>query len=174
MFEEILGENARHQRHAKATRIAVEHWGLEVLCQVEEEHSPVLTGVLLPDEHDADHVRNVILDSVKPEKLRRREKADSDESWIARYGITKDDLEVLRDNVAEIEAVVPMRIMLEDVQANLETVLAAYPSRVDASFFGLLERGLSGVDALMRVLTHADEAGITALVEQVRLSVIFE
>lgn len=53
---------ARHQRHAKATRIAVEHWGLEVLCQVEEEHSPVLTGVLLPDEHDADHVRNVILD----------------------------------------------------------------------------------------------------------------
>ncbi len=53
---------ARHKRHAKATRIAVEHWGLEVLCQVEEEHSPVLTGVVVPDGHDADHVRAVILD----------------------------------------------------------------------------------------------------------------
>ena len=52
----------RHKRHAKATRIAVEHWGLEVLCQVEEEHSPVLTGVLLPDGHDADNVRAIILD----------------------------------------------------------------------------------------------------------------
>lgn len=52
----------RHKRHAKATRIAVEHWGMEVLCQVEEEHSPVLTGVLLPDGHDADRVRDIILD----------------------------------------------------------------------------------------------------------------
>jgi len=52
----------RHQRHAKACRIAVEAWGLETLCQVEEEHSPVLTGVLLPDGHDADAVRALILD----------------------------------------------------------------------------------------------------------------
>ena len=52
----------RHKRHAKATRIAVEHWGMEVLCQVEEEHSPVLTGVLLPEGHDADRVRDIILD----------------------------------------------------------------------------------------------------------------
>lgn len=50
----------RHQRHAKATRIAVEAWGLETLCQVEEEHSPVLTAVVVPDGHDADHVRKVI------------------------------------------------------------------------------------------------------------------
>ncbi len=53
---------ARHKRHAKATRIAVEHWGLEVLCQNEDEHSPVLTGVVVPEGHDADHVRAVILD----------------------------------------------------------------------------------------------------------------
>ncbi len=53
---------ARHKRHAKATRLAVEHWGLEVLCQNEDEHSPVLTAVLLPDGHDADKVRKVILD----------------------------------------------------------------------------------------------------------------
>jgi alanine-glyoxylate transaminase/serine-glyoxylate transaminase/serine-pyruvate transaminase len=52
----------RHHRHAKACRIAVEAWGLETLCQVEEEHSPVLTGVLLPDGHDADAVRALILD----------------------------------------------------------------------------------------------------------------
>ena len=50
----------RHQRHAKATRIAVAAWGLETLCQVEEEHSPVLTAVVVPDGHDADHVRNII------------------------------------------------------------------------------------------------------------------
>lgn len=53
---------ARHKRYSKATRIAVEHWGLEVLCQVEDEHSPILTAVVIPDGHDADHVRNVILD----------------------------------------------------------------------------------------------------------------
>lgn len=53
---------ARHQRHAKATRIAIEAWGLEPLCQNEDEHSPVLTAVVVPDGHDADHVRNVILD----------------------------------------------------------------------------------------------------------------
>ena len=50
----------RHQRHAKATRIAVAAWGLETLCQVEEEHSPVLTAVVVPDGHDADHVRKII------------------------------------------------------------------------------------------------------------------
>ena len=53
---------ARHQRHAEATREAVRAWGLEILCADEREHSPVLTAVLLPDGHDADEVRRVILD----------------------------------------------------------------------------------------------------------------
>jgi alanine-glyoxylate transaminase/serine-glyoxylate transaminase/serine-pyruvate transaminase len=53
---------ARHSRHGEATRRAVRHWGLEVLCQNEDEHSPVLTAVLMPDGHDADHLRAVILD----------------------------------------------------------------------------------------------------------------
>ncbi len=66
-------------------------------------------------------VRNVILDSVKPERVRRREKQDSDRSWIARYGLTREDLKMLAANVPEIEAIVPMRIMLEDVRAGLET-----------------------------------------------------
>ena len=66
-------------------------------------------------------LRNVILDSVKPERVRRKEEQDSHQSWVARYGLTREDLEVLEDNVPEIEAIVPMRIMLEDVQSSLET-----------------------------------------------------
>jgi alanine-glyoxylate transaminase/serine-glyoxylate transaminase/serine-pyruvate transaminase len=53
---------ARHQRHAAATRAAVRAWGLEVLCVDEREHSGSLTAVLLPDGHDADEVRRVILE----------------------------------------------------------------------------------------------------------------
>src|SRR5688500_9930579 len=53
---------ARHQRHAAATRAAVRAWGLEVLCVDEREHSSSLTAVLLPDGHDADEVRRVILE----------------------------------------------------------------------------------------------------------------
>ncbi len=54
---------ARHQRHAEATRAAVRGWGLEVLALDEREYSPVLTAVLLSDEHDADEVRRVILEN---------------------------------------------------------------------------------------------------------------
>jgi alanine-glyoxylate transaminase / serine-glyoxylate transaminase / serine-pyruvate transaminase len=53
---------ARHQRHAAATRAAVRAWGLEVLCADEREHSGSLTAVLLPDGHDADAVRRVVLE----------------------------------------------------------------------------------------------------------------
>jgi alanine-glyoxylate transaminase/serine-glyoxylate transaminase/serine-pyruvate transaminase len=53
---------ARHQRHAAATRAAVRAWGLEVLCLDEREYSGSLTAVLLPDGHDADTVRRVILE----------------------------------------------------------------------------------------------------------------
>jgi alanine-glyoxylate transaminase/serine-glyoxylate transaminase/serine-pyruvate transaminase len=53
---------ARHARHAAATRAAVRAWGLEVLCLDEREHSGTVTAVLLPDEHDADKVRDIILD----------------------------------------------------------------------------------------------------------------
>jgi alanine-glyoxylate transaminase/serine-glyoxylate transaminase/serine-pyruvate transaminase len=53
---------ARHLRHAEATRAAVRGWGLEVLCLDEREHSPVLTAVVVPSEHDADKIRGLILD----------------------------------------------------------------------------------------------------------------
>lgn len=53
---------ARHARHAAATRAAVHGWGLEVLCADEREYSASLTAVLLPDGHDADAVRKVVLE----------------------------------------------------------------------------------------------------------------
>jgi alanine-glyoxylate transaminase/serine-glyoxylate transaminase/serine-pyruvate transaminase len=53
---------ARHQRHAAATRAAVEAWGLEVLCRNPEEYSGALTAVMVPEGHDADKVRKVVLD----------------------------------------------------------------------------------------------------------------
>ncbi|QDY75287.1 pyridoxal-phosphate-dependent aminotransferase family protein [Streptomyces qinzhouensis] len=53
---------ARHARHAEATRAAVRGWGLEVLCADEREHSGSLTAVLLPDGHDADKVRKIVLE----------------------------------------------------------------------------------------------------------------
>lgn len=53
---------ARHERLAKATRAAVQGWGLEVLCQEPSEYSPVLTAVIMPDGHDADAFRQLALD----------------------------------------------------------------------------------------------------------------
>lgn len=53
---------ARHRRHAAATRVAVKAWGLEVLCRNPEEYSPVVTAVLMPEGHDADRFRQVVLD----------------------------------------------------------------------------------------------------------------
>jgi alanine-glyoxylate transaminase/serine-glyoxylate transaminase/serine-pyruvate transaminase len=52
----------RHARHAAATRAAVRSWGLEVLCRNENEHSGSLTAVLVPEGHDADRIRQIILD----------------------------------------------------------------------------------------------------------------
>jgi alanine-glyoxylate transaminase / serine-glyoxylate transaminase / serine-pyruvate transaminase len=53
---------ARHARHAEATRAAVRAWGLEVVCADEREHSGAVTAVLMPDGHDADKVRDIILE----------------------------------------------------------------------------------------------------------------
>jgi alanine-glyoxylate transaminase / serine-glyoxylate transaminase / serine-pyruvate transaminase len=54
---------ARHQRLAAATREAVNHWGLEVLCQEPKDFSPVLTAVLMPPGYDADLFRKIVLDN---------------------------------------------------------------------------------------------------------------
>ena len=53
----------RHDRHAKATRLAVQAWGLEVLCKEERDYSSVVTAVVLPETHNADNLRKIILEN---------------------------------------------------------------------------------------------------------------
>lgn len=55
---------ARHARHGEATRRAVRAWGLEILCVNPEEYSNALTAVLMPAGHDADKLRETILEAV--------------------------------------------------------------------------------------------------------------
>jgi len=52
---------ARHERLARACRAAVQGWGLAVQCIEPARHSPVLTGVVMPEGVDADAVRRLIL-----------------------------------------------------------------------------------------------------------------
>ncbi len=52
---------ARHMRHAHATRLAVQAWGLEVLCLNPAEYSPALTAILVPPSCSADELRAVAL-----------------------------------------------------------------------------------------------------------------
>ena len=51
---------ARHQRHAEATRRAVNAWGLEVFCREPRHYSGSLTAVLMPDGHSADGFRRIV------------------------------------------------------------------------------------------------------------------
>ena len=53
---------ARHKRHGEATRRAVCTWGLELLCRNPEEYSNSLTAIQLPDGHDADRFRRLVLE----------------------------------------------------------------------------------------------------------------
>jgi alanine-glyoxylate transaminase/serine-glyoxylate transaminase/serine-pyruvate transaminase len=53
---------ARHDRHAEATRRAVRGWGLEILATNPREYSSSLTAILMPEGHDADALRDVILE----------------------------------------------------------------------------------------------------------------
>jgi alanine-glyoxylate transaminase/serine-glyoxylate transaminase/serine-pyruvate transaminase len=60
--EGLPAVRARHARHAEATRRAVRGWGLDIVCQNPAAYSSTLTGLLVPDGHDADQVRALILD----------------------------------------------------------------------------------------------------------------
>ena len=53
---------ARHDRMAEATRRAVKHWGLEIICRDPKFYSPTLTAVILPEGHDADAFRALALE----------------------------------------------------------------------------------------------------------------
>jgi alanine-glyoxylate transaminase / serine-glyoxylate transaminase / serine-pyruvate transaminase len=54
---------ARHDRLAEATRRAARAWGLEIQCSNPAEYSSSLTALRIPDGHDADRLRQVILES---------------------------------------------------------------------------------------------------------------
>jgi alanine-glyoxylate transaminase/serine-glyoxylate transaminase/serine-pyruvate transaminase len=55
----------RHRRLAEAARAAVRGWNLEILCERDDEYSPVVTTVVMPGDpgdHDADRFRQIVLD----------------------------------------------------------------------------------------------------------------
>ena len=53
----------RHKRHADATRIAVETWGLEILAKNPIERSDSITAIMTPEGHDSDNLRKIIYDN---------------------------------------------------------------------------------------------------------------
>jgi alanine-glyoxylate transaminase/serine-glyoxylate transaminase/serine-pyruvate transaminase len=53
---------ARHRRLATAARAAVAAWQLDIACAREDEYSPVLTTVMMPESHDADRFRAAVLE----------------------------------------------------------------------------------------------------------------
>ena len=54
---------ARHKRHADATRLAVEAWGLEILAKNPIERSDSITAIMVPEGHDSDNLRKIIYDN---------------------------------------------------------------------------------------------------------------
>jgi len=54
----------RHEKHALATRAAVQAWGFENVCKEEKDFSNVLTAVMLPENHNADNLRKIILENL--------------------------------------------------------------------------------------------------------------
>jgi len=64
MIEEEGLDNilARHARHGSATRAAANAWGLDVVPEDPQEQSNTLTAVMMPEGHNADRLRQLILD----------------------------------------------------------------------------------------------------------------
>ena len=54
---------ARHERLAEATRAAVRAWGLDLNCRDAKYYSPAVTTVLMPEGHNADAFRTLVLDT---------------------------------------------------------------------------------------------------------------
>jgi alanine-glyoxylate transaminase / serine-glyoxylate transaminase / serine-pyruvate transaminase len=53
----------RHERLAEATRAAVRAWGLELNCRDSRYYSPAVTTVLMPEGHNADAFRKLVLET---------------------------------------------------------------------------------------------------------------
>jgi alanine-glyoxylate transaminase/serine-glyoxylate transaminase/serine-pyruvate transaminase len=61
--EGLVNVFRRHQRHGEATRAAVRAWGLEIVCEDPREYSNSLTAVFMPEGHNADRLRELILEN---------------------------------------------------------------------------------------------------------------
>ena len=53
----------RHERLAEATRRAVNGWGLDIQCRDPKYYSPAVTAVIMPEGHNADAFRKLVLDT---------------------------------------------------------------------------------------------------------------
>jgi len=64
MLQEEGLENVfrRHARHGEATRAAVRAWGLELVCEEPLEYSNSLTAIFTSEGHNADRLRDIILE----------------------------------------------------------------------------------------------------------------
>ncbi len=59
-FENVL---QRHTRHGAATRAAARAWGLDIVPEDPSEYSGSLTAVYTPEGHNADRLRQIILEN---------------------------------------------------------------------------------------------------------------
>ena len=59
-FDNVL---QRHARHGEATRAAVRAWGLDIVAEDPAEYSSSLTAVYTPEGHNADRLRQIILEN---------------------------------------------------------------------------------------------------------------
>ncbi len=62
MDETLPAVFAHHRRFGEATRCAVRAWGLELVCLDPREYSDSLTAVMMPEGHDADVFRRLVLE----------------------------------------------------------------------------------------------------------------
>lgn len=53
----------RHERLAEATRRAVRAWGLDIQCRDPKYYSPAVTTVIMPEGHNGDNYRKMVLDN---------------------------------------------------------------------------------------------------------------
>ncbi len=64
LFEEGLDNVfARHKRHGEAARAALNVWGLQNQCADPKAYSPILTAIVMPEGHDADQFRKIVLEN---------------------------------------------------------------------------------------------------------------
>jgi alanine-glyoxylate transaminase/serine-glyoxylate transaminase/serine-pyruvate transaminase len=117
----------RHDRHAEATRAAVKAWGLEIVCENPNEYSSSLTAVFMPDGHDADRLREIILQNFDMSLGAGLSKLAGKVFRIGHLGSFNDLM--LAGTLSGVE----MGLRLAGVPHNRGGVMAAFDSLVAAS-----------------------------------------